>query len=847
MAIPFLFAEDLTDDVISQSVLFCKAPDALHIAGTNRALLAIVAVTAHRLYATLFGSSTLPSGLQGRRPRLLSLLDRARSPDPDSVRSTFSWAASQGLCTFLSRVVGSWPQADVASLIDHRGSDSSTALCRAAKKQREEAVAMLLQLRADPDLAGKGGLTPLFWAARCGHPGIVQRLLECGASPIKTSKRGDCPLGAALGSGGMTPGKVEALRQVAEHLDASQRSCAAAVRALHDACAAGEAYIVEVLVEFGIGLTMPIPGVNASTFEVPETQNHQPPPLPPSNAPSTGGGLFGGAIAVAAPITQRQSHRPGGHRPRSGRSRGSIPGTTMPGGHSSSALPTFRNDADCQESTPLLAAVGKGFSDVALVLLERHVQSSAYINASLPSGKTALHLAAERGDAEICTKLLEAGASIGVATCSGRSALFAAVEHGHVEAVRALCEKAEVWHLTQQTPSGVSPLTLAERRGKPSLMLPLLRCYHRHVRKRFLHRQPGEVVTDITDPYLTLLCLKFKDQLFRHPGNGGEPINEVSLVKGRSGEPMSQTSRLARQTAVEGESSTVSEHVVNGGGRASAQSSSSAPNRYTRVMEQTRIGSNGLVEGRGRLRSQLDLPQEPAEKATRPRPQSARSGGVAQPRRHSETPSSGGGTSAMRKPWGSGAPSRRQRPASASTQRSGSRKVVARTSSGDLWQRASSVPLQQASEEAHTVRGGLSGTIVAGPIGAALRPQAVAEGGWCQGTCASMPPNIRFVDDREEAAMEADDAMAELLAGYLSDEDSLVVADSEHIVDSREDIQHRDESIAKETMYLPSFAASHRLSVACDSAMYSDDSGDDEEHNLGANSVPAAYFKAQAV
>merc|ERR1719453_20509 len=135
----------------------------------------------------------------------------------------------------------------------------------------------------------------------------------------------------------------------------------------------------------------------------------------------------------------------------------------------------------------------------------------------------------------MCAKLLDAHATLHATTCGGRAALFSAVEHGHVEAVRAICEQAEVWHLTQQTPSGVSPLTLAERRGKPALILPLLRCYHRHVRKRYLLRQPGEAIADITDPYLTLMCLKFKDQLFRQPGDAGEQLQESSRAQGRPG------------------------------------------------------------------------------------------------------------------------------------------------------------------------------------------------------------------------------------------------------------------------------------------------------------------------
>ena len=63
---------------------------------------------------------------------------------------------------------------------------------------------LLLELRADADRTGKGGFTPLFWAARSGDPAIVQRLLERGASAVKAGKKGDCPLSAVLAPGQAT-------------------------------------------------------------------------------------------------------------------------------------------------------------------------------------------------------------------------------------------------------------------------------------------------------------------------------------------------------------------------------------------------------------------------------------------------------------------------------------------------------------------------------------------------------------------------------------------------------------------------------------------------------------------
>lgn len=667
-----------------------------------------------------------------------------------------------------------------------------------------------------------------------------------------------------------------------EQLDATQRICAPAARALLLACSAGEAQYVEVLVDCRVGIASPTPastannnGVVPTSGSEPFVNNPQQAPGPlgvaPRHSSSTisgaagagGAALFGGAVAVAAPIGQRPvAQRPAPQRPRMARSRtNGTPGANAPaapafalvgpapGANASSAAA----DAECLESTPLLAAVSKGFFDVVSLLLERHDQPSADINATLPSGKSSLYLAAERGDARTCAKLLDAGATLAATTCSGRSALFAAVEHGHVDVVRALCERAEVWHLTQQTPSGVSPLTLAERRGKPSLILPLLRCYHRHVRRRYHLRQPGEAVADITDPYLTVLCLKFKDQLFRQAGDAGENGADASVLRGRpgqAGEPVSQTLRLARSRG--GDEPAAASSAASGTGRAAVRSLSATGSRYSRVMEQSRPNVRGAeVEGRCRLRVQLDLPETADGSRVGSLPQSARPRGPQQPRRASDasTPSASAGAAPARRPWGSAAPPRRQRPLSATplrpapSRQGGAGGGIARSSSGELWQRArgtvaapsaaSSSPRDRglaapsgAANEAVVPGACLSAGYVVGPIGAALRPQAFANGA---------TPEVAWLpggSDREEAAMEADDAMAALLAGYFCDEEDADAADEDDPDVPQDDINGfaalAPEEIPRSPPADRSSLSAARAAAACDLAMYSDDSEDED-------------------
>lgn len=70
--------------------------------------------------------------------------------------------------------------------LNTRDEDDRTVLCSAVRHEHPEVVELLLELGADPDLAG-GGLTPLCWAVRFGDSRIVKILLAHGADPLKKS------------------------------------------------------------------------------------------------------------------------------------------------------------------------------------------------------------------------------------------------------------------------------------------------------------------------------------------------------------------------------------------------------------------------------------------------------------------------------------------------------------------------------------------------------------------------------------------------------------------------------------------------------------------------------------
>jgi hypothetical protein len=78
--------------------------------------------------------------------------------------------------------------------------------------------------------------------------------------------------------------------------------------------------------------------------------------------------------------------------------------------------------------------------------------------------------------------------------------------------------------------------------------------------------------------------------------------------------------------------------------------------------------------------------------------------------------------------------------------------------------------------------------------------------------------------DREEAAMEADDIMATLLAGYLSNEDDTSVADME---DGFE-VQPEEENVQSSTAHSEPCLKGAGSATVCNMAIYSDDSDEED-------------------
>jgi uncharacterized protein len=121
-------------------------------------------------------------------------------------------------------------------------------------------------------------------------------------------------------------------------------------------------------------------------------------------------------------------------------------------------------------ASPVADAAMRGNRDAVRTLL----QQGADVNGAQGDGMSALHWAADRGDAELTTMLVYGGANTGAVTRIGQyTPLHLAARSGNVDAVRALLTAgASVDARTSTT--GVTPLHLAATAGSTPVVTALL-------------------------------------------------------------------------------------------------------------------------------------------------------------------------------------------------------------------------------------------------------------------------------------------------------------------------------------------------------------------------------------
>lgn len=83
-------------------------------------------------------------------------------------------------------------------LVDTKDGEGNTGLIIAISRSDENWTGFLLNKHADPNLAGKGGDTPLIAAARVGFESAIEWLIAGGAKVDTPNKMGETPLIVAV-------------------------------------------------------------------------------------------------------------------------------------------------------------------------------------------------------------------------------------------------------------------------------------------------------------------------------------------------------------------------------------------------------------------------------------------------------------------------------------------------------------------------------------------------------------------------------------------------------------------------------------------------------------------------
>jgi ankyrin repeat protein len=83
-------------------------------------------------------------------------------------------------------------------IVDAKDDEGNTGLIIAINRRDEQWAGLLLNKGADPNLAGKGGDTPLIAAARVGFETAMEWLIGLGAKVDASNRMGETPLIVAV-------------------------------------------------------------------------------------------------------------------------------------------------------------------------------------------------------------------------------------------------------------------------------------------------------------------------------------------------------------------------------------------------------------------------------------------------------------------------------------------------------------------------------------------------------------------------------------------------------------------------------------------------------------------------
>ncbi len=122
------------------------------------------------------------------------------------------------------------------------------------------------------------------------------------------------------------------------------------------------------------------------------------------------------------------------------------------------------------------------------------------------TNKTALYIASENGCLRCVEILLSLGARVSAQSSSGRNALHAAIERDNANIVKLLTQHCSISDLVQKNNAGVSPIALAENRGRMKIVKFMLQAYRRLATS-------GNIPKTGLDDYMTRLLEKHANLL----------------------------------------------------------------------------------------------------------------------------------------------------------------------------------------------------------------------------------------------------------------------------------------------------------------------------------------------
>ncbi|XP_034298203.1 ankyrin-2 isoform X7 [Pantherophis guttatus] len=342
-------------------------------------------------------------------------------------------------------------------------SDSNASFLRAARAGNLDKVVEYLKGGIDISTCNQNGLNALHLAAKEGHVGLVQELLERGSAVDSATKQ---------------KGNT----------------------ALHIASLAGQAEVVKVLVKEGANINAQSQNGFTPLYMAAQENHIDVVKYLLENGANQSTATEDGFTPLA--VALQQGHNQAVAILLENDTKGKV---RLPALHiaarkddTKSAALLLQNDhnADVQSKmmvnrttesgfTPLHIAAHYGNVNVATLLLNR----GAVVDFTARNGITPLHVASKRGNTNMVKLLLDRGGQIDAKTRDGLTPLHCAARSGHDQVVELLLERGAP--LLARTKNGLSPLHMAAQGDHVECVKHLLQ-----------HKAP---VDDVTLDYLTAL------------------------------------------------------------------------------------------------------------------------------------------------------------------------------------------------------------------------------------------------------------------------------------------------------------------------------------------------------